>query len=158
MLGTRLASVNRVSGVGWAIAFLLTLTSCTRMNSQVQPRAIKLHQTWQLQPGSVVAGHHVAGGLGDISIDLQGDSVYAPFDGRVQPHQQNCVVFSSSELPAYLLRLCGLKRPKLGDVDQGRAIGSAETLQFAALRRQPDGSWTMVEPSTSLLERTLKQP
>jgi hypothetical protein len=82
--------------------------------------------------------------------------VYAPFAGKVEPHREDCVVFSSPEVPAYLLRLCGVRRPKLGQVQQGEAIASAEFLQFAALRRQPDGKWAMVEPSTDVLERTLK--
>jgi hypothetical protein len=101
----------------------------------------------------------VAGSLGDISIQLDGAKVYAPFDGLVQPNNVGeCVIFSSPDVPAYLFRLCGMSRPRLGEIKQGRAIGSANYLQFAALRRQPDGKWAMVEPASDILQRTLTQP
>jgi hypothetical protein len=128
---------------------------CAKANN-VAPRALQIQQNWQLQPGSEIAGHRILGGLGDVSIALNGDKVYAPFAGKVEPHQDDCVVFSSPEVPAYLLRLCGVRRPKLGQVEQGEAIASAKSLQFAALRRQPNGKWAMVEPSIDVLERTLK--
>jgi hypothetical protein len=116
-----------------------------------------VQQTWSLQPGQQIAGYQIRGGLGDVSIDMDGRDVHAPFDGQVQPHQDQCVVFSSAEVPAYLLRMCGLQSPQLGDVQQGDVIGTAELLNFAALRRQPDGTWALIEPSTSLIERSLAQ-
>ena len=140
----------------WGSCLLLLAGGCAQQPS-VPPRAIQLHQKWALQPGAEVAGFRISGGLGDISIELEGKSVRAPFDGKVQPNRADCVVFSSSEVPAYLFRLCGLKRPQLGDLRAGDVIGSGKALQFAALRRQPDGSWAIVEPAVDLLERTVRQ-
>lgn len=122
----------------------------------VPVRPVPVQQNWELQPGKMIGKHRVAGGLGDISIEVGGDRVYAPFDGFLQPNDiEGCFIFSSPDVPAYLFRLCGLKQPKLGQVQQGDQIGSADFLQFAALRRQPDGKWTMVEPASDVLQRTL---
>lgn len=156
MRGTSLVFVR----LGVAIAILVLLRQgCSRQQAtKLAPKKIQLAQTWELQPGSAIAGYPVAGGLGDISIVLAGKSVFAPFTGSVQPYQGNCVLFASDEVPAYLFRLCGLKQPQLGDVRQGTVIGSGTYLQFAALRKQPNGTWAFVEPSRSILERTLKQP
>jgi hypothetical protein len=135
---------------------LLTSTSCTT-SSQPEPiRTIQIQQTWELQPGDMVADHQIVGGLGDISIELHGDAVYAPFDGRVQPTTRNCILFSSPDVPAYLFRLCGLNHPHLGELQQGAAIGSGDYLHFATLRKQPEGTWIMVEPAKDILERLLK--
>jgi hypothetical protein len=142
-----------------AIAILALLRfGCSRQKTtELTPQKIQLAQTWELQPGSAIAGYQVAGGLGDISIFLGGKAVFAPFTGSVQPYQGNCVLFSSDEVPAYLFRLCGLKQPQVGDVRRGDVIGAGTYLQFAALRKQPNGTWAFVEPSRSILERTLKQ-
>lgn len=144
-----------------AAGLSLGLVSCRAQLAPVSPRSLHIHQTWQLQPGSQVAGRRISGGLGDISVELAGASVYAPFNGHVQSVQgiaAPCVVLSSPEVPAYLLRLCGVRQPKLGDVLSGQPIGSAETLQFAALRKQPDGKWALVEPSVQILAQTLTPP
>jgi len=137
-----------------AIAGLL-LVSCNR---PVEPPIdLKLFQQWQFQPGDMIAGRRLLGGLGDLSIELKGKPIYAPFTGKVQPTTKaGCVVFSSSELPAYSFRLCGLDQPKTGPLQKGEEIGSGAILQFAALRKQPNGKWAIVEPSVSMLERTLK--
>ena len=141
------------------VAVLLMLsTGCTTNQPQVKPRAIRISQAWELEPGDIVAGHRVAGGLGDISIELKGDPVYAPFDGQVELNRAGCVLFSSADVPAYLFRLCGLRRPNLGTLRAGEAIGTGDYLQFAALRKQPGGTWTLVEPARNILERTLKKP
>ncbi|HEY9620874.1 MAG TPA: hypothetical protein V6C78_10915 [Crinalium sp.] len=139
---------------------LLVLTAgCNALQSNESVRVVQIQQAWELQPGDTIAGHPVAGSLGDISIQLDGAKVYAPFDGLVQPNNVGeCVIFSSPDVPAYLFRLCGMSRPRLGEIKQGRAIGSANYLQFAALRRQPDGKWAMVEPASDILQRTLTQP
>ncbi|MFZ9737113.1 MAG: hypothetical protein ACO3EZ_03790 [Prochlorotrichaceae cyanobacterium] len=121
-------------------------------------RAIQVQQQWALQPGQNLATYKITGGLGDVSIALQGGLVRAPFMGEVQRNTEDCVLFSSPEVPAYLFRLCGLLQPKLGPLNAGDPIGSGEYLQFAALRKQPDGSWTMVEPSQEILERSLSSP
>jgi hypothetical protein len=60
-------------------------------------------------------------------------------------------------VPAYLFRLCGLNKPHLGAVSQGDVIGSGKLLLFAALRKQPNGTWAIVEPAKGILERTLKR-
>jgi hypothetical protein len=123
-----------------------------------QPRAIEVQQQWVLQPGQTVASYEITGGLGDVSIALKGGLVRAPFDGEVQINNPKCVLFSSPEVPAYLFRFCGLIHPNLGLLKAGQSIGSGEYLQFAALRKQPDGTWTIVEPSQEILERSLLAP
>ncbi|MDX2216811.1 MAG: hypothetical protein SFY66_26330 [Oculatellaceae cyanobacterium bins.114] len=142
--------------VGVLLAVLLMASSCSTSQSETSLRKLQIQQTWELQPGDQVAGHRVAGSLGDISVDLNGGKIYAPFDGLVQPNDlEGCVVFSSPEVPAYLFRWCGVRQPKLGEVKRGEAIASADYLEFAALRRQPDGTWAMVEPASDILQRTL---
>ncbi|NJL88087.1 MAG: hypothetical protein HC886_22345 [Leptolyngbyaceae cyanobacterium SM1_1_3] len=134
----------------------MSLSGC-QMKASVPPRSVPVQQTWELQLGDRIAGYFVSASLGDISIELDGAKVYAPFPGDVEPTDiEYCVVFSSAEVPAYLFRLCGLRRPKLGSVSQGEAIGSGRYLHFATLRRQPDGTWAIVEPSSSVLERILQ--
>ncbi|OLP18843.1 hypothetical protein BST81_07955 [Leptolyngbya sp. 'hensonii'] len=139
------------------VVFVLVRAGC-QPETQVERRNIRLTQTWELQPGDRVGKYAVIGGLGDISIELKGNTIYAPFNGQVQPFRSDCVVFSSDEVPAYLFRLCGLKRPQLGGVESGQPIGSGEYLQFATLRKQPGGTWSFVEPSRNILERTLTKP
>lgn len=155
MRGTALGFVR----LGLAIATLLFLRlrcSVTPVADQI-PKALQLAQKWELQPGSKIAGYPVAGSLGDISIALQGGRAFAPFAGSLQPQAEGCVIFASDQVPAYVFRLCGLKQPRLGMVQQGEVIGTGDYLQFAALRKQPNGAWAFVEPSRSFLERTLKR-
>lgn len=152
MMSTRRAiALWRVMG---AIACLMALSGCRSM-AELPTRTIAIQQNWQLQPGATVAGLQVQGGLGDISIELAGGKVYAPFAGQVQPGTHQCLLFSSPEVPAYLLRFCGLSHLTSGSVQQGDAIAWGNTLQVAALRKQPDGQWAMVEPSVNILERSL---
>ncbi|WP_339384479.1 hypothetical protein [Oscillatoria sp. FACHB-1407] len=141
-----------------ALCPLLLLLGCTTTPS-VPEMTIQLEQQWVLQPGDQVAGRRIRGGLGDISVEVAGDPVYAPYDGRVRPasHNADCVFYSSPELPAYLFRWCGLQNPRLGNVQQGDQVAIAQTLEFATLRKQPSGRWAMVEPSISMLERTLER-
>lgn len=136
----------------WAIA------GCSVMAPPVSVRKLQIQQSWELQPGDEIAGYRVAGSLGDVSIELNGASVYAPFDGEVQPNEiSGCVLYSSPDVPAYLFRFCGVKGPTLGPVQQGDAIARADQLQFAALRRQPDGTWALVEPAQDILQRSLQR-
>jgi len=144
------------SGFASAGLILLLISGCQSQTSEPTLIDIQLFQKWELQPGDTIAGYKVMGGLGDISIALKGSSAYAPFDGEAQIDQRGCVFFSTAEIPAYKFRLCGLNSPRLGTLRQGDAIGSGDTLQFAALRKQPDGKWAIVEPAKSILERTLK--
>ncbi|MGF1461094.1 MAG: hypothetical protein ACFBSG_18955 [Leptolyngbyaceae cyanobacterium] len=137
---------------------VLGSTACGLSQAQVPPRNIPVQQQWTLQPGSDVGGFEVIGGLGDVSINLQGDSIKAPFDGRLQPSDnEDCVAFTSPEVPAYLFRLCGVQGAHFGDLVAGQTMGRAQVLQFAAMRRQPDGTWAIVEPATDVLKKTLGQ-
>jgi hypothetical protein len=141
------------------LGIVLLLSGCSVTPSEEPVRVLQIQQEWELQPGEDVAGHPIVGSLGDVSIDVGGDAVYAPFDGRVQPNDvESCFVYSSPEIPAYLFRLCGLRSARVGPVEQGQAIGRADQLQFAALRRQPDGTWAMIEPARDILQRTLTRP
>lgn len=133
----------------------LGISACGLSSSDIPLRNISIHQAWALQPGSEVGGYPVVGSLGDVSIRLGGSAVKAPFDGKVQPTHHKCVAFSSPEVPAYLFRLCGVNRPRLGRVEAGQVIGRGQVLQFAAMRRQPDGTWAMVEPAVDVLERAV---
>lgn len=119
---------------------------------------IKLYQSWELKIGDRVSGYEVTGGLGDISIALNGGSVYAPFTGETAMDQRGCLYFETPEVPAYKFRFCGVMNPKIGTVQIGDVIAKAGILQFAALRKQPNGTWAIVEPAKSLLEKTLKAP
>lgn len=134
----------------------LLLASCQAATPQSQPRPLQVQQDWELQPGQVVAGHKVVGGLGDITVALDGAAAYAPFPGQVDAiAEDGCVVYSSPEVPAYLFRMCGLRRPRFGSIKAGQKIGSGQYLHFAALRRQPDGTWVIVEPALDILEQIL---
>ena len=142
-----------------AIAFsivLLAAFGCTPASMTESPRDIQLSQKWELQPGDVVAGRQVLGGLGDISLALNGDAIYAPFDGRVQPHKPNCVIFSSEEMPVYLFRLCGLNQQNFGFRRAGQPLGTGDELRLALLTKQPDGRWAIVEPSKKIIEKMLQ--
>ena len=138
------------------VMVMLAIASCTPKPVTEQPLDVPLYQNWELQPGDVVAGYPVTGGLGDLSVDVKGNTVYAPYAGRLQPHKTDCVVFSSADVPNYLLRLCGLKKPAFGVRQAGEAIGTADVLQFAVLNKRPDGLWALVEPSKQLLQQMLQ--
>lgn len=139
-----------------ALVVLLFAASCTPQPVTEAPLEVQIYQKWELQPGDVIAGYSVSGGLGDISIALKGNAVYAPYDGRVQPNKPGCVVFSSADVPNYLLRLCGMKNPNFGPRKAGESIGTADALQFALLNKRPDGLWALVEPSKRILEQMLQ--
>lgn len=133
-------------------------TACSSPVDEVTPRNLVIEQQWQLQPGSMVGGRYISGGLGDISVEIQGDAIHAPFAGKVQPFDNDCLIYSTPEVPAYLFRLCGLDDANLGDVNPGDPIGRGNLLQFATLRKQPSGKWAMVEPSSTMLENILTRP
>jgi hypothetical protein len=129
------------------------LTGCQR--GEIPRRNVQIHQGWALQAGSQVGGYRVSSGLGDVTLELAGDTVHMPFDGEVQPTQGDCVLLSSPEVPAYLFRLCGMQQAKLGQQPVAHPIGKAEHLVFATLRKQPNGTWMLVEPSTQFIEQLL---
>lgn len=138
------------------LAIALVGTACSQTPTAV--RTVPIQQSWELQLGSTVGKHRIAAGLGDISIEMKGDRVYIPFDGEVQSNDvAGCYIYSTPDVPAYLFRLCGLKSGKTGRVRSGDTLGSADYLHFAALRRQPDGTWALVEPSKEMLERMISR-
>lgn len=137
-------------------AVMFAIAGCTPQPIVEQPLDVPLYQKWELQSGDVVAGYPVKGSLGDISIALNGNKIYAPYDGRLQPNKPGCVVFSSTDVPNYLLRLCGVKQPQFGQRQTGEAIGTADSLQFAVLNKRSDGLWALVEPSKQILQQMLQ--
>ncbi|WP_199312033.1 hypothetical protein [Phormidium tenue] len=152
-------SLSRLAlGLGLGM-LLLGLGGCDRLTPTV-PRQIVLKQTWEIESGDRVAGQLVTGSLGDISIRLEGARLRAPFTGQVELAAQgfNCIYFSTPEVPAYLFRYCGVSHPHLGPIEAGTVMGRGRYIHFATLRRQPDGSWAMVEPSDRVLERSLNRP
>lgn len=133
----------------------LTGLSCSR--SAPPLRSVTMHQSWPLSIGTEIADYTVSSGLGDISLALKGDTIRMPFDGTVEPTQTGCVLISSADVPAYLFRLCGLSQTNLGALAQGQPVGRAQHLVFAMLRREPDGTWAVVEPSPKFIEQLLAQ-
>ncbi len=139
-----------------ALVLGLALASCGRTTPA--PRSLNLHQSWPLSIGTEIAGYAISSGLGDISLDLGGDTLHMPFDGTIEPTETNCVLVSSDDVPAYLFRLCGLSQTKPGPRQQNQPIGRAQHLVFAMLRREPDGTWAVVEPSPKFIEQLLAKP
>lgn len=155
-------SSGKLRGLGrYALAVcVLVLVAGCGARPRGAPRQIVLQQTWELEAGEQLAGHLVMAGLGDVSVQLRHRVVRAPFAGQVERATTgvDCVYFSTPEVPAYLFRYCGLSRPRLGDVAAGAVIGRGTQAHFATLRRQPDGTWAIVEPSASVLEKSLSVP
>ncbi len=147
---------RRLGGLGLGI--IVGLISGCRHSAIATPRQIIVQQAWELEPGQQISGFGVVASLGDISIDTRGHRIYAPFTGEVELAAlgNDCIFFSSAEVPAYLFRYCGVRRPRLGPITLAAPMGSARFLHFSTLRRQPDGTWAMVEPSRHVLERSLR--
>jgi hypothetical protein len=139
-----------------SLFLLLTILSgCQNPDAKpIEPP--KLHQQWELQAGDRISGYEIISGLGDLSIELGGKSVYAPFNGKTVIDTRGCVYFETPEVPNYQFRLCGLKQPRLGTLNRGDSISTADTLRFATLRKHPSGKWAIVEPSKQVLETLLK--
>mgnify|MGYP006272869531 CR=1 FL=1 len=138
---------------------LFLLTAC--QNKTPHPvRKIVLQQSWELNAGDLISGHLITGGLGDITVDLDNRKLRAPFPGKVELAAEGprCIYYSTPDIPAYLFRYCGVRRPVTGPIDAGEVIGRGDQLQFATLRRMPDGTWAIVEPSNQVLEKTLRPP
>ncbi|MGD1853609.1 MAG: hypothetical protein ACFB2W_05095 [Leptolyngbyaceae cyanobacterium] len=140
-------------GVGAVLAILLT--ACQQGAPPV--RNITVQQTWELQIGNRVGDYRISSGLGDITLELEGNPVYMPFDGKLQPIDDTCLALTSPEVPAYLFRLCGISRPRVGQRQQGNTIGRAQQLVFATFRKEPDGTWALVEPATALMAKFLSE-
>ncbi|MEM9806118.1 MAG: hypothetical protein AAF959_12630 [Cyanobacteria bacterium P01_D01_bin.56] len=149
-------SLFRCLSLGLMLSLSCSLiASCNRSTPAL--RILNLHQSWALPIGAEIAGYQVSNSLGDISLNLDGDTVQMPFNGTVEPTEMGCILVSSDDVPAYLFRLCGLSRIKFGPRQQGQTIGRAHHLIFAMLRREPDGTWAMVEPSARFIEQLLSQ-
>lgn len=155
MRGINSVFVRVLMGAAIASGLLWVNRTLSQQRQATVPRTVQISQTWELQPGDEVGGYRVTGGLGDISVDLGGKWVRAPFSGTAYAYTPECLLFSSAEVPAYLFRFCGLKRVRLGDRKAGDALGTGEQVHFAALRKQPDGTWAMIEPAKQVLERSL---
>lgn len=159
--GRKLRARRRLMGPGlgiFALWVMLIVSSGCRQSAIANPREIIVQQAWELEVGQQISGFNVVASLGDISINTNGHRIYAPFAGEVELSAlaKDCIFFSSPEVPAYLFRYCGLRRPRLGPIRLGRTMGSAHILHFSTLRRQPDGTWAIVEPSRHVLERSLR--
>ena len=137
------------------LGLMAVLLASGCQSGKVPLRRVQIHQGWALQVGSQVAGYPIKSGLGDITLELAGNPIQMPFNGEVHPTEGDCVLVSSPEVPAYLFRLCGMQQAKLGRQQQDQTIGKAENLVFATLRKQPNGTWVLVEPSTQFIERLI---
>ncbi len=140
-------------------AVLISSTGCQQAPAG-PARKIVLQQSWELNSGDFVSGHLITGGLGDLTVNLNHGSLRAPFAGKVELAAEGplCIYFSTPDIPAYLFRYCGVKNPKLGPLSPGEVMGGGQHIHFATLRRQPDGTWAIVEPSNQVLEKTLIGP
>ncbi|MBI1270507.1 hypothetical protein GC174_08745 [bacterium] len=117
--------------------------------------SIALAKSFDIDPNQAIgAGNvRVSGGLGDISLNLNGDSLYAPVEGELLKSDGGCHLFISRVLPGYRIRLCGL-----GDLEnklyaEGERIGEFKTISVALLRREPTGNYVFVEPAGDFLRR-----
>lgn len=150
--------LQRWVGLVGAIALLNLLGGCAG-RSTPEPRAITLKQQWVLNPGDRISGSLVFGSLGDISLSLEkGVQVKAPFNGMLEPSElDGCDFYSTPEIPAYLFRLCGLSNIAYGEIRAGTQMGKGNYVSFATLRKQPDGTWIIVEPARGVLERAIEK-
>jgi len=131
-------------------------------------REVKVQQSWGVQIGDAIGTASVLGSLGDVSLDHRG-RVFAPVDGWVEgnfvtivgdellPSQPGCVLFSSPQLPSYLMKTCGLVRRYLGAVKAGDPIGRSGGQVHVSLLSQRqaaaegDAEWVYVSPSPEFL-------
>lgn len=135
-------------------------------------KQIEIKRVWQIQAGEYISGHRVIGGLGDISLEYDG-SVKAPVAGVVDSEfvlvsdsdliagTRDCVIFSSPQIPAYLLKICGLTERNIGPVDYDSPIGKADgSLHLSLLSFRKDANqtsnWIYVSPSSKLIEQLVR--
>ena len=150
-----------VGRLGLAMLLVLALFLGYETYRKIHPTrftSVEIEQAWALEPGDRLGNYRVSSGLGDVVIELAGAPLYMPMAGEIQPISPTCSLFASPELPAYRLRLCGLKRTKSGPLSQGAVLGRGDRVALALLRRQPQGTWVMVEPATNMLEQFLLSP
>lgn len=144
-------------------------------SSQDSPiiKQIELKKVWEIQAGQLIAGHRVVSGLGDISLEFKG-AIAAPAMGIVERNfvlvsdrtliktPSDCILFSSPQMPGYLLKVCGLKQRHLGIVNQGVSIGKTNGylhLSLLSFRKDENqvSKWIYVSPSSKLIEKLLRQ-
>ena len=135
-------------------------------------KEIELAKTWEARAGETVGKHQIVGGLGDVTVRV-GGNITAPAsgwidsdfvlisEGSMSKSTNDCVVFSSAQIPAYLLKLCGLSRRHDGAIARGSVLGRTDAYLHVALlsfRKNADGEgrWMYVSPSTDLVERMLQ--
>ncbi|MGK7902443.1 MAG: hypothetical protein AB4352_13695 [Hormoscilla sp.] len=143
-------------------------------SAEYQPRRkqIEVEKVWGIEAGKVIAGQRVIGGLGDISLEFKG-IVKAPLTGYVEGKfvlvteedliegTKDCIIFYSPQMPAYLLKICGLTRRNLGPVDRGSPIGETggklhiSLLSFRKVADQTN-KWIYVSPSETLIEQLVR--
>lgn len=136
-------------------------------------KQIELKKAWEIQAGELIAGQRVVSGLGDISLEFKG-AIAAPAMGVVERNfvlvsertlirtPPDCVIFSSPQMPAYLLKLCGLKQRQLGMVHQGFPLGKTNGylhMSLLSFRKDEDqvSKWIYVSPSSKLIEKLLRE-
>jgi len=134
---------------------------------------IELKNTWGVQAGNQIDRYPIVSGLGDISLKLSGE-VLAPFDGYVKGkfvlvtdgnlirNTEDCVLFSSPQIPAYTSKICGLERRYLGRIEQGKPLGKTDGyvhVSLLSLRREGSDrvQWVYVSPSSEFLQRLVNQ-
>jgi hypothetical protein len=136
---------------------------------------VKVQQSWGLQIGDAIGTATVVGSLGDVSLSHRG-RVFAPVDGWVEgdfvtivgdellPSEPDCVLFSSPQLPSYLMKACGLVQRYLGAVEAGQPIGrTGGALHVSLLSRRRDqaansdaeAEWVYVSPSPEFLAQAI---
>lgn len=139
---------------------------------QPKRKQIEIQKVWGIEAGKVIAGQRVIGGLGDISLEFKG-IVKAPLTGYVEGEfvlvtdddliegTRDCIIFSSPQMPAYLLKICGLTKRNLGSVDRGSPIGETggklhiSLLSFRRVANQTN-KWIYVSPSETLIEKLVR--
>ena len=131
-------------------------------------REIELQNTWGVKAGDSIEGYFIASGLGDISLAMKG-KVIAPIDGNVEENfvlisdgslirgPSDCIIFSSPQLPAYLIKLCGLASRNLEQVEGGKPIGKTNGYLHISLfsyrpNQESGAIWVYVPPSPQLIE------
>ncbi|MGD1938750.1 MAG: hypothetical protein ACFCA4_14530 [Cyanophyceae cyanobacterium] len=125
-----------------------------------------LRQSWSWLTGSTVADREVIGGLGSVALVMDGP-VYAPMDGvvfgeaalvaegQLSRLPDSCAVFTSVQLPAYAVQLCGLRDRTVGDVIKGKEIGRGNGLVHLAVLRRDGKQWMFVPPAPEIVEQIL---
>ncbi|MEM9770324.1 MAG: hypothetical protein AAF889_01765 [Cyanobacteria bacterium P01_D01_bin.73] len=125
-----------------------------------------LRQSWSWLTGSTVAEREVIGGLGSVALAMDGP-VHAPMDGVVSGEAalvaegqlsrmpDSCAVFTSVQLPAYAVQLCGLRDRQVGEVKKGKEIGRGNGLVHLAILRRDGKQWMFVPPAQEIVEQIL---